>query len=130
MEHMAGLALITGLLLIQYLIFGALVGMARAKHGVPAPAVSGNADFERVYRVQMNTAENLILVLPAMWLFGMLVSGTWAMILGGAFFIGRIIYAVGYYKAAEKRGAGFGIGYLASIALILGVTIKSALMLF
>lgn len=123
------IALVTALLLLQYVVFGAMVGMARGKHQVPAPQVSGNPDFERVYRVQMNTLENLVIVLPAMWLFGVLISAPWAAGLGLAFFLGRILYAMGYYKAAEKRSAGFGIGYLATIALVLGVLIKSVMLM-
>ena len=60
--------IVTALALLQYLVFGVLVGQARGKYGVRAPAVSGHEQFERVYRVQMNTLEVLIIFLPALWL--------------------------------------------------------------
>ena len=53
--------------ILQYLMFGSLVGQARGKFGVKAPAVSGNENFERIYRVQMNTLELLVVFLPALY---------------------------------------------------------------
>jgi hypothetical protein len=35
------------------------VGRARTRYGIKAPAVTGNENFERAYRVQMNTLEQL-----------------------------------------------------------------------
>lgn len=112
-------ALVTLLLLLQYLTFSILVGTARGKSGIKAPAVTGDADFERAYRVQMNTLEQLVLTLPALWLSGLYFSPMVAALLGLAFFLGRVLYRAGYVKDPQKRGAGFGIGFLASIGLIL-----------
>jgi uncharacterized membrane protein YecN with MAPEG domain len=112
-------ALVTLLLLLQYLTFSILVGAARGKSGIKAPAVTGDADFERAYRVQMNTLEQLVLTLPALWLSGLYFSPMVAALLGLAFFLGRVLYRAGYVKDPQKRGAGFGIGLLASIGLVL-----------
>jgi uncharacterized membrane protein YecN with MAPEG domain len=106
--------------LIEYMVFGALVGRARSAYGIKAPAISGNEAFERAHRVHQNTLENLIVFVPACWIFGMLVSSLWAALLGIIFVVGRAIYAAGYYQAAEKRSLGFGISFLATAALILG----------
>jgi glutathione S-transferase len=106
--------------LIEYLVFGALVGRARGIHGVKAPAITGNAAFERAHRVHQNTLENLVVFVPACWIFGSLVSSLWAALLGLVFVIGRAVYAAGYYAAAEKRSLGFGISFIANAALILG----------
>ena len=38
------------------------------------PAISGNPDFERVFRVQMNTLEWLPIFLPSLWLFAIYIS--------------------------------------------------------
>jgi uncharacterized membrane protein YecN with MAPEG domain len=111
-------ALVTLLLLLQYLTFSILVGAARGKSGIKAPAVTGDADFERAYRVQMNTLEQLVLTLPALWLSGLYFSPMVAALLGLAFFLGRVLYRAGYVKDPQKRGAGFGIGFLASIGLV------------
>jgi uncharacterized membrane protein YecN with MAPEG domain len=112
-------ALVTLLLLLQYLTFSILVGAARGKSGIKAPAVTGDANFERAYRVQMNTLEQLVLTLPALWLSGLYFSPMVAALLGLAFFLGRVLYRAGYVKDPQKRGAGFGIGLLASIGLVL-----------
>ena len=112
-------ALVTLLLLVQYLTFSILVGAARGKSGIKAPAVTGDEGFERAYRVQMNTLEQLVLTLPALWLSGLYFSPMVASLLGLAFFLGRVLYRAGYVKDPQKRGAGFGIGFLASIGLVL-----------
>lgn len=36
---------------IEYLVLGTLVGRARGKYKVAAPAITGNPVFERYYRV-------------------------------------------------------------------------------
>ena len=115
---MENVALVVILLLIQYMAFQMMVGAARGKGDVKAPAVMGDEAFERMYRVQMNTLENLIITLPMMMLCAHYFSANVAAILGLAFFVGRIIYMLSYRKDPAKRGLGFGIGFLANIGLI------------
>ena len=43
------------LALVELVWLGARVGMARGKTGIKAPAVTGNEEFERHFRVQYNT---------------------------------------------------------------------------
>ncbi len=114
------LAIVTGLALIEYMVFGFRVGMARGKYEIAAPAISGNEIFERHYRVQMNTVEQLAIFLPALWIFGSFVSAPIGAALGVVFIIGRAIYAVSYVADPKTRTAGFLIGYLSNIALVLG----------
>jgi glutathione S-transferase len=114
------ISLVTILSLILFFVVTINVGRARAKYGVKAPEMSGNADFERVLRVQQNTLEQLALFLPALWIFGNFIAPIPAAIIGGVWILGRILYAWGYYQAAEKRGPGFGISSLATIVLLLG----------
>ena len=71
-------AFVIALALLEYAIFGMLVGWARGKYGVVAPATSGHPVFERYFRVHMNTLEQLVAFVPAMWLFGTYVNPTWA----------------------------------------------------
>jgi len=113
-------ALTTLAALLFYVVVSINVGRARGKFKINAPAVTGHPDFERVYRVQMNTLEQLVAFLPALWLFAAYVSPTWAATLGTAWIAGRVIYAVGYYRVAEKRGPGFGITFAAFAALWVG----------
>ena len=111
---------VTILTLILYLVVTLNVGRARAKYKVPVPQTSGDPDFERVFRVQQNTLEQLILFLPSLWLFSLFVSANWGAGIGAFWIIGRILYAWGYYQAAEKRSIGFGINSLSILVLLVG----------
>jgi glutathione S-transferase len=113
-------SLVTILALVLFLVVTINVGRARIKYGVKAPAVSGNIDFERVLRVQQNTLEQLILFLPALWIFATFVSPIAAAILGTIWIAGRILYAWGYYQAAEKRGSGFAVSTVSTMVLLVG----------
>ena len=112
-------ALVTLLLIAQYMVFTMLVGAARAKSGIEAPAVTGDENFERAYRVQVNTLEQLVMTLPVLWLSGYYFSALVAALLGLAFFLGRVLYRAGYVKDPKERGPGFGIGFVATLGLIL-----------
>ncbi|HBL10076.1 MAG TPA: MAPEG domain-containing protein [Cyanobacteria bacterium UBA11162] len=112
--------LVTVITLLVYLVLSVNVGRARRKYDVPPPQTSGNPDFERVFRVQQNTSEQLIAFLPSLWLFSLFVSPIWGAGIGLIWLIGRIIYAWGYYQAAEKRTIGFGINSLSIMVLLIG----------
>ncbi len=117
MNWVAGVILLA---LIEYLVLGSLVGRARTKYAVPAPAVTGNAMFERYFRVHQNSLEQLIVLVPAAWLFGEYLSARWAAIVGALFVIARIIYAAGYLSAPEKRGPGALLTFVTELVLVLG----------
>ena len=113
-------ALVTLLAVLLYFIIDAVVGRARYKFGVKAPATTGHPDFERAFRVQMNTLEWMPIFLPSLWLFAIYISDAVAAGIGLVWIIGRILYFVGYMKAAEKRGPGFGIQAIATMVLWVG----------
>jgi glutathione S-transferase len=113
-------ALVTLLAVLFYFFTSIGVARARSAYGVRAPATSGHPDFERVFRVQMNTLEWMPIFLPALWLFAIYLSDAVAAALGAVWIVGRIAYFVGYKRAAEKRSPGFGIQALAAVALWIG----------
>jgi uncharacterized membrane protein YecN with MAPEG domain len=115
-------ALVTCLAILVYFYSSILVSKARGKFGVKVPAISGNADFERVFRAQMNTLEWLPIFLPSLWLFAIYISDPIAAGLGLVWVIGRILYILGYAQAAAKRGRGFAIQAFAAIALWVGAS--------
>ena len=117
------------LALLEYIVMAGLVGRARAKYGVSAPATTGHPDFERVNRVHVNTLENLIIFVPAVWIFATYVSTWWAAILGGLFVVARAAYAIGYLQAAEKRAIGAGVTGLVNVVLVAGGLVGVALAL-
>jgi len=114
-------AIVTLLALLVYLYMGVLVGQGRTKFGVEAPATTGNPDFERLYRVQMNTLEWLPLFLVSLWLFAV----SWnadrvTAAIGLVWIVGRILYLTGYSKAAASRSLGFLIQMAATAVLLFG----------
>jgi glutathione S-transferase len=115
--------LVTALALIMYLVLGAMVSRARGMFGVPAPATTGDPRFERITRVHQNTAEQLILFLPSLWMFAVYVSDIWAGLIGMVFVAGRVAYAMAYYADANRRALGFVISVMASLILLLGSVI-------
>jgi hypothetical protein len=116
-------ALVTVLALLQYLGFGAAVGRARGRFGVKAPAVTGHEVFERYFRVQQNTLELLVVLLPALWLFAQYVDATWAAVLGAVYLVGRQVYFTGYVRDPARRELGFGLTALPIVALLLGALV-------
>jgi len=117
---MAYLAIVTLLALLEYMAFGILVGRARAKYGIKAPATSGDPIFERYFRVHQNTGEQLLVFVPALWVFGSFASEGWGALLGLLFIAGRALYMRGYVADPEQRGVGFLVGFVANIVLVLG----------
>lgn len=126
MNFEAGVNAVIALTLLEYFVFGTLVGAARGKLGVPAPATSGNPQWERMFRAHQNTLEQLIIFVPSMLAFGTFVSAKVACGLGLVFIVGRALYFQGYTAQAEKRGLGFVIGALAQMTLLLGSLIGAA----
>jgi len=117
---MTYVALITLLILVQYFFFVMQAGMARGKDKVVAPATTGDEVYERKLRVQINTLEQLMITLPAMWVCAHYFRADVAAIMGLAFLIGRFLYSYLYIKSPKSRAPGFVIGFLANIVLLAG----------
>jgi glutathione S-transferase len=117
---MAYVDIVTALAVLQFTVFGFRVGSARGRYAVKAPAVTGNEIFERYFRVQQNTLEQLIVFLPGLYIFSHYLSPLVAAGLGAVYLIGREVYAVTYVKDPAKRGAGYGLTFLPTVILVLG----------
>jgi glutathione S-transferase len=113
-------ALVTLLTLSFYFYTGLRVARARSKFEVFAPATSGHPEFDRIFRVQMNTLEWMPIFLPLLWLFAFYVSDIVAAALGLVWIAGRMLYVVRYTEAAERRGPGFGVQAAVCIVLLVG----------
>jgi glutathione S-transferase len=114
-------AIVTVLALLEYQFFGIMVGRARGRYGIAAPATTGHEVFERHFRVHMNTLEQLALFLPALWIFGYYVSEVWAAGLGTVWIVGRAIYCRLYVKEPKSRTLGFALTALPMLAMLLGI---------
>jgi len=119
--------IVTVLALLQYLTFAALVGRARVKYGVKAPATSGHEVFERFYRVQMNTLELLVAFLPAMWLAARYWSPTLVSGIGAIYLVGRFVYFRAYTRQPSSRSLGFNLSLGPTILMLLVALVGAVL---
>ena len=121
--------IVTVLALLQFVVFGALVGRARGKYGISAPAGSGHEMFERYYRVQINTLELLVVFVPSLWLAARYWSPLVVAAIGAIYLVGRVLYFRAYVSEPAKRGIGFvmslGPAVLLLLATLVGAVIAS-----
>lgn len=115
---------------VQFLFFGALTGRARSISGLKAPAMTGDEGFERMYRVQMNTLELLVVFLPALYLASRHLPALPVAAIGLVFVIGRFIYWRAYVSDPSSRSLGFLLSFLPVFALciltLLGIVLSFA----
>jgi uncharacterized MAPEG superfamily protein len=116
MTHLPALVTLLTVLLLLGTMWA--VGRARGRHGIKAPATTGHPEFDRAYRVQMNTLEQTVMFLPTLWLAANYGFSGWAGIAGLVWIVGRVWYALSYLNDAAKRGPGFMIGMFAWMALL------------
>jgi glutathione S-transferase len=107
------------LALLQFFVFAGLVGRARGKYGVHAPAVTGHEMFERAYRVQMNTLELLVLFLPGLYIAAKYWPSVYVAGCGVVYLVGRVLYQQAYMSAPAKRGPGFLLSIAPCLALLI-----------
>jgi glutathione S-transferase len=117
---MAYVDIVTVLAVLQFIVFGFQVGKARGKYGVKAPATTGNEIFERFFRIQQNTLEQLVGFIPGIYLFSRYFSPLWAAGLGVIYLVGRQIYAATYALDPGKRSLGYGLSFLPVAVLLVG----------
>ena len=113
------LDIVIALTLIQFIVFSMLTGRARGLYKVKAPAVTGHDLFERTYRVQMNTLELLIVLIPSL----MIAAKYWSpMILAGlgcVYLIGRVVYYIQYTDPSKDRGIGYGLSFMPVVIVVI-----------
>jgi glutathione S-transferase len=112
--------IIIGLALAQFFYFSLLVGKARSRYNVPAPATTGNEMFERYFRVHMNTLELLVMLIPSILIFGIYLKPLVAAGVGVVYIIGRFIYLYAYAKDPKSRSLGFALSILPILVLLVG----------
>ena len=124
---MEAVVIVTVLALVQYVYFGVQVGGARQKSGVKAPAIAGDQDFERVNRVHQNTLEQLVVLIPALWLYAHYVNPLWGAGFGVVYLVGRFIYSAAYKKDPSTRSVGFMMTFLPGAVMLLWVLVVAVL---
>jgi len=127
---MAYVDIVTALAVLQFIVFGFRVGAARGRYGIKAPAITGNEIFERLFRVQQNTLEQLIAFLPGIYLFSRYFNPVVAAALGAVYLVGRELYAYTYVKDPSKRDVGYGMTFLPMVILVVGGLVGAVRALF
>ena len=115
--------------LLQFIFFTTRTGLSRSKYDVKAPKTTGNERWERIYRIQQNTLEQLVIFIPGVVIFSQHVSATWVLLPGILFIVGRHIYSRLYLQSPENRGPGMLLSFFSNIALVLGSLIAVGLKL-
>ena len=115
-------AIVTLLSVALYFFLATRVAAAHGKFDVRLPATTGNPDFERIFRVHVNTLEWMPSYLVPLWLCAIYLSDAVAAALGLVWIVGRIVYFIGYSRAVEKRLPGFFIQSMACLLLFIGAT--------
>lgn len=118
------------LALVQYTWFSLRVGIARGKYGVNAPQTTGDENWERLFRVQQNTMEQMILFVPGMLAFAFYVSALWSLVPGLVYLVGRQLYSYEYVSNPKSRTPGMAMTLLANAVLVAGALISVALKIF
>ena len=126
---MEATVIVTFLVLAQFVFFGVQVGAMRGRHGVKAPATTGHEEFERMNRVHLNTMEQLVVFLPALWIHGQYANPLWGAALGAVFIIGRFLYRAEYLKDPGSRSPGFTMTIVASSVLLIWALVAAVMQL-
>ncbi len=109
--------IVTLLAALQLVVFSILVGRARGRFGIAAPATTGHPVFERYHRVHMNTVESLLVFYPSLWLAAKYWSPQYAALLGAVYLVGRFVYLYAYVKDPKKRSLGFALSSLPTLVM-------------
>ena len=123
-------AIVTLLAVALYFFLATRVAVARVKFGIKLPAITGNPDFERIFRVHQNTLEWLPTFLAPLWLCAIYLSDAFAAELGVIWIAARVFYFVGYREAVEKRLPGFFVQSTACLLLFIGAAVGIGMRLY
>ena len=127
---MEAVIIVTVLALIQYMFFGVQVGAARERCGVSAPSISGNQEFECLNRIHQNTLEQLIVLIPVLWIYAHYVNPLWGAGLTVVYLIGRFIYRGAYIKDPKGRTLGFSLSFLPAAIMAIWLLIIAVISYF
>lgn len=116
MHPLIGLVTIATVVLLAAM--SGLVGRARGRYGVKAPATTGPDGFERAFRAQANTNEAALMFLPALWAAAAFGPPWLAATFGTVWLAARVLYVVTYLDPAKSRGPGFVLSAAATACLL------------
>jgi len=110
-------SLVTILAIVITMFFMFRVGFAREKYNVSSPKMEGNEAWEILCRIHLNTVEQIVLFLPALWLAAFYSSDKWAAGIGTVWLVGRLLYSYLFISTPKKRGPGMMLTFLPTAVL-------------
>jgi glutathione S-transferase len=113
-------AAVTLLAIALYFFLATRVALARGKFKIKHPAITGDPEFERIFRIHQNTLEWLPTFLVPLWLCALYLNDAAAAVLGLIWIGGRVLYYLGYRQASEKRLPGFFVQSTVCFVLFIG----------
>ena len=127
---MEAVVIVTVLALLQYIYFGITVGSIRGKTGVKAPAMSGDEQFERMNRVHQNTLEQIVVLIPVLWIYAHFVNPLWGAGMTVVYLLGRFIYKAAYLKDPSTRSTGFTLSIVPILVMAVWLLVLSVMSYF
>ena len=113
-------SLVACLAILLALVLTAMVGKARGKYAVNAPATTGHPEFEKLHRAHANTVEQLVLFLPSLMFFGIMIDSKIAAMIGVVWLAGRLYYVRSYLRDPASRGPGVVLTIVPTAVLLVG----------
>ena len=121
---------ITTVLVIGYTFWLSFqAGSKRGKADLSPPAMSGNADFEIANRIHCNSNEQLILLLPLVWLTAWQIGDVWSAVACVVWLIGRVLYRQAMLSDPSKRGTGMLITIAPTVVMAIALLVMTGLSL-
>ena len=112
------IALVTVATVLLLAALSAVVGRARGRYGIRAPATTGHEGFERAFRAQGNTNEAALMFLPSLWTAAAFGDPRLAATFGAVWLVARVLYAITYLDPAKSRAIGFALSSIATVCLL------------
>ncbi|XP_014343545.1 leukotriene C4 synthase-like [Latimeria chalumnae] len=103
LQHIAFLATVTIVGVLEQAFFFLQVIYARRKYSVSPPTFMGPPEFERIVRAQMNCSEYFPIFLAVLWVAGLFFNQAVASCCGLLYVYFRYRYFVGYSRSAQER---------------------------
>ena len=121
-------SIVTFALVFLWWVLGSRVSLARATYANKpqnpemfhslffSPNIYSDADFMIAFRNHQNLLEQLVVMLPTLWICAVGVSDLVASVLGSFYFVGRVWYARNYPRNFSHR-PGFLLSFFSVSAL-------------
>ena len=78
-------------------------------------------------RVHLNTLEQLVVFIPALWMQAYVANPLFGAIVGLVYIVGRFVYRAEYLKDPDSRGTGFALSFIPSAVLLVWALVAAVI---